>query len=276
MQNRLEVDRRLIAIDVGNSHIKIGLFDNNADVTNPRSLPQCSQSMATELDAPIPWNDLAQWTSNGGPHIESVILGGVNPRGRDKILDGWPATGWPDPFVIDNPFILPLKTSIDSPRTVGVDRLLNAIAGNVIRPKANSMIIIDSGTATTVDVVSGNGTFEGGAILPGFQLSAQALHQYTAFLPHIKNRELAKNPPDIIGKNTRDALRNGLFWGQFGGIQELVRRYRKALPDEPMVVVTGGAGRLLVPWMPRNVIHEPFLTLQGLVIVARHLKHKKQ
>ena len=271
MQNRTEVEARLIAIDVGNSHIKIGLF-NGDDAMGAKTLPKCLQSTATELDAPIPWRDLAEWTNNGGPHIESVILGGVNPRGRDKILDGWPATGWPDPFVIDNPFILPLKISIDSPRTVGVDRLLNAIAGNVIRPEATAMIIIDSGTATTVDVVSNGGSFEGGAILPGFQLSAQALHQYTAFLPHIKNRELAKNPVPVIGKNTREALRSGLFWCQFGGIQELVRRYHEELADDPIVVVTGGAGRLLVPRMPPTVIHEPFLTLQGLVVVARHLK----
>ncbi len=267
---------KLITIDVGNSRIKFGLFDNHDALSETKALPKCCQSMATNLDAPIPWDELADWTRNGHPNIDSVILGGVNPRGRDKILDGWPAIGWPDPFVIDNPFILPITINIASQRTVGVDRLLNAIAANVIRPEGRSMIIIDSGTATTVDIVSNTGTFEGGAILPGFQLGAQALHQYTALLPHITNRELAKKSPAAIGKNTRDAIRSGLFWGQFGGIQELVRRYRTELTDDPVVVVTGGAGRLLVPCMPADVLHEPYLALQGLVIVAHRLRQHKR
>jgi type III pantothenate kinase len=224
--------------------------------------------MAVELDAEVPWGDLAQWAREVPGVIRCAILGGVNPRGRDKVLDGWPTTCWPAPVVLDNPFVLPLTINVDSPRTVGVDRLLNAVAANVIRPPATAMIIIDSGTATTVDVVSTSGAFEGGAILPGFQLCSRALHQYTALLPRIANDELAGAAPRPLGKNTRDAIRSGLFWGQLGAVKELLQHLGGQLPGVPFTVVTGGAGRLLVPQLP-HAVHEPFLALQGLAIVGQ-------
>ena len=269
------MNKKIVTIDVGNSRIKIGLFKNNDTSLLKNQLAIYIHSMAINIDESIPWESLSKWSDARVDEIESVILGGVNPRGRDKVLDGWPATGWPAPVVIDNPFILPIKINVGFPRTVGVDRLLNAIAGNVIRPDKFAMIIIDSGTATTVDVISKDGTFEGGAILPGFQLCAIALHQYTALLPHITNEEMANTTPKPLGKNTRDALRSGLFWGQLGGVKELVKHYQETLGGNVVIVVTGGAGRLLVPQLPEDVIHEPFLALQGLVIVGQHLRQIK-
>jgi type III pantothenate kinase len=129
------------------------------------------------------------------------------------------------------------------------------------------MIIVDSGTATTVDVISTTGAFEGGAILPGFQLCSRALHQYTALLPRISNDEIVGEPPAALGKNTRDALRSGLFWGQLGAVRELIRHLRETLPSEATIVVTGGAGRLIAPQLP-GALHYPYLALQGLVIVG--------
>ncbi|MCZ6818656.1 MAG: type III pantothenate kinase [Calditrichaeota bacterium] len=266
---------KLITIDVGNSRIKLGLFEKNRDFTPAGALPEYIRSMAINLDEAVPWDELASWTADAPGSVHSVILGGVNPRGRDMILDNWPKSIWPEPVVIDNPFILPIKINVNSPRTVGVDRLLNAIAGNIIRPPGKPMLIIDSGTATTVDLVAADGAFEGGAILPGFQLGATALHQYTALLPHISNPELARRTPDPVGKNTRDALKSGLFWGQLGAVKELVRHYQQTLTTEPICLVTGGAGRLLMPQMPEETIHEPYLALQGLVIVGHSLNNKR-
>lgn len=261
----------LVTIDVGNSRIKLGLFERAPTSAVVRQLPAYIRSMAVEVDEEIPWHELLLWAEQTPGIISTVVLGGVNPRGCDKVLDGWPVTCWPDPVVLDNPFVLPLTINVDSPRTVGVDRLLNAVAANVIRPTGKVMIIVDSGTATTVDVVSADGAFEGGAILPGFQLCARALHQYTALLPHIANSELAESTPAPLGKNTRDAIRSGLFWGQLGAVKEVVHHLRQQLANDPLIVVTGGAGRLLVPQLPRVVKHEPFLALQGLAIVGQKL-----
>jgi len=262
--------KAFITIDVGNSRIKVGYFVSSPSLVEQKKLPKFLKSEAINFDEPIPWQKLASW-NDGKNAIDAVILGGANPRGRDIILDGWPATGWPDPVVIDNPFSLPIKIEVNAPRTVGVDRLFNAIACNVIREPGVPMIVIDSGTATTVDVVSCEGSFMGGAILPGYQLNARALHQYTALLPHISNRELARSTPPALGKNTREALRSGLFWGQLGAIKELVRLLSSELAQEPEIVITGGAGRLMIPQFGSAVKHEPFLALQGLVIVGHHL-----
>lgn len=266
-------EKMLIAIDVGNSRIKLGLFKRDHFQTPEQPLPVCLRSMAIEVDEEVPWDELAQWGNHHPTAKAAVILGGVNPRGRDKILDGWPATGWPHPVLVDNPFMLPLEIRVDSPRTVGMDRLLNAVAGNIIRPKNKPMIIVDSGTATTVDFVAADGAFEGGAILPGLQMGSRALHQYTALLPRILNEELAGAPPDALGKNTRDAIRSGLFWGQLGAVKELVRHLCERLGEEPVTVVTGGAGRLLAPQLP-GVLFEPYFALQGLVIVAQGVHGK--
>ena len=265
----------IITIDVGNSRIKLGLFEKNGDVAARKKLPEFVRSMAIEVDEAVPWDELAKWTEGTPEIIESVILGGVNPRGRDKVLDGWPATGWPAPVVVESPFVLPIKIRVGSPRTVGVDRLLNAVAANVVRPPDKPMIIIDTGTATTVDVVAKDGAFEGGAILPGFQMGSQSLHIYTALLPRISNEELARTTPKALGKNTREALRSGLFWGQLGAVKELVQHLSEDLSDKPLLVVTGGAGRLLVPQLG-DVLHLPYLALQGLVIVGYHLSRKQR
>ena len=258
----------LIAIDVGNSRIKLGLFGNSHGATPDQELPACLDSLAVEIDEAIPWSRLAEWKSHDSRPVQAVILGGVNPRGRDKVLDGWPVTGWPAPTVVDSPFVLPIEINVDSPRMVGVDRLLNAIAANVIRPAGKAVIIVDSGTATTVDVVSAQGTFEGGAILPGFQICSRALHQYAALLPLIPNQELDGEAPHALGKNTRDAIKSGLFWGQLGAVKELVQLLSQHLGGNPMVIVTGGAGRVLAPHMSSGVMHEPFFALQGLIIVG--------
>ncbi len=265
------ISNKIITIDVGNSRIKIGLFERPLN-NNVSLLPKYIQSTAIPIDKTIHWDKLSEWTDDPSL-VTFAILGGVNPRGMDKILDGWPASGWPEPAIVTDPLKLPIKINLKSPRTVGVDRLLNAIAGNIIRPEGKPMIIIDSGTATTVDVISQEGLFEGGAILPGVQLCAQSLHQYTALLPRIRNEEIAKKTPPPLGKNTRDAMRSGLFWGQLGAIKELVKHYQNLLKDEAIIIITGGAGRLLAPNFGTEAIHEPFLALQGLVIAALKLNN---
>jgi type III pantothenate kinase len=149
---------------------------------------------------------------------------------------------------------------------VGVDRLLNAVAANVIRPAARPAVIVDTGTATTVDLVNTDGAFEGGAILPGFELCARALHDYTALLPLLSIEELAGEPREPLGRNTRAALRSGLFWGQLGAVKELIERLTP-VRTEPLVLLTGGGAVLLASHFP-EARWEPHLSLQGLVVMA--------
>lgn len=255
---------RLLTIDVGNSRIKFGLFDRSARA-EVGVLPQCDRSLAVAIDAPIPWDTVASWIDG---RFSSAVVAGANPRGIAKVLDGWTETSGPPPRVIDDGTRFPLEIRVDEPRKVGIDRLLNAVAANVVRLAGQPAVIVDTGTATTVDLVSAGGAFEGGAILPGFELCARALHHYTALLPLLSIEELASEPHPPLGRNTRAALRSGLFWGQLGAVRELIGRMAK--PDgTPLVFLTGGGAGLLAPHLPQ-ARWEPHLALQGIALVADH------
>ena len=113
-------------------------------------------------------------------------------------------------------------------------------------------------------MVSADGAFEGGAILPGLALSAKALHEYTALLPLVSVMELGQATPEPLGRNTRAAIRSGLFWGQLGAVKELIERQ---IGSDADIFVTGGGGALLAEHLP-SARFEPHLPLQGLVLIA--------
>jgi type III pantothenate kinase len=120
---------------------------------------------------------------------------------------------------------------------VGIDRLLDAVAANRLRHPAAPAVVVDVGTAITVDLVAADGSFQGGAILPGIAMSARALHAFTDLLPLVDVRELS-SPPPPLGTSTVAALQSGLFWGAVGAIRQLLEilpgqspgRYRPSYP----------------------------------------------
>lgn len=261
MSNPLSVHYRL-AIDAGNTRIKLGLFAwSNARL--PGELPSCVERAVVLSHEPIPWELLAQWQSAAGGWQPAVIAGS-NPRDVERVQADWPSSMGPVPHIVSNTGDFPLPIRVDEPRRVGIDRLLNAVAVNELRSAGRPAVIVDSGTATTVDVVAEDGTFVGGAILPGLALSAKALHEYTALLPLVSVLELGQEIPEPLGRNTRAAIRSGLFWGQLGAVRELIERQASAEAD---VFVTGGGGALLAAHLPRARF-ESHLPLQGLVLVA--------
>lgn len=255
----------ILAIDVGNSRIKVGLFADD-----PSGEPMCLKQAVFALGDPwrgqdLPWEEIRQ-----GDAVRSVIAG-ANPFGIDKVIDGWPENDWGTPRVISHTADFPLTINVDAPRQVGIDRLLNAVAVNRIRAANQTAIIIDSGTATTVDLVSADGAFCGGAILPGFELCARALHQYTALLPLISLNELAEHVPAARGRHTRAALHSGLYWGQIGAVRELVGRLiaEESTKDVLLVLTGGGAPLLQDSLANQNALCKPYLALEGLVLVDR-------
>lgn len=266
----------LLAIDVGNSRIKFGLFDASDCGRAARSLPPCLKTLAVPVAEEVPWNEIRQWCD---PHSGAVrgVLAGANPQGIARVVDTWPED-WLPPQVISEPTHVPIATRLVFPRRVGIDRVLNAVAANVVRETGRAVIVVDSGTATTVDLIGPDGLFEGGAILPGFELCARALHYYTALLPLITMDELDTQSNEPLGRETRSALRSGLFWGQLGAVKELVARLSdvpelesalgKSAPSNPLLLLTGGGSALLAPHLPTAKI-ERHLSLQGLALSAQ-------
>ncbi len=268
--------RYLLAIDVGNTRIKFGLFDRPSP--SDGRLPPCLYSNVVSHDAAIPWIDIKHSAQTLCADELTSVVAGTKPAGIDKVLDSWPKDQWPLPNVIRNPNSFPLQVILEEPDKVGIDRLLNAVAANVVRRKHLPAFIVDCGTATTIDCVSADGAFAGGAILPGFELCARSLHQYTALLPLIPIEELAEDGKSVmpLGRNTRAAMRSGLFWGQLGAIKELIERFQADIDSlhsdasgqkSAQLFLTGGGAGLLVPHFPQ-ACHEPHLALQGLALVA--------
>src|SRR5919199_689883 len=154
-----------------------------------------------------------------------------------------------------------LDNRYDDPAAVGADRIVNAVAAG--RHYGFPAIIVDIGTATTVEAVDGAGCYLGGAILTGLYVSLEALVSRTAKLPSV---DLEEEPPRVIATNTPDSIRSGFIYGYAGAIDALIRRSRDELGEQNAnVIATGGPASVIVPYC--HEIHEfdPDLTLKGLL-----------
>lgn len=249
----------ILTIDVGNSRVKYGLFS----LTDEQSLPQCLEFTATEVGQDFPWVQLHEWTKDRG--MFETRIAGANPRVVDYLIHEWPA-GWLSPNVIQSAEQCQIECRVSNPKKVGIDRVLNALAANAYREDGSAAIVVDSGSATTVDCISDDGAFLGGAILPGFRLSSLALNQYTALLPLVSTRDLSSQDVGPIGRNTLEAIGSGLLWGQLGAVKEIVARQASELNAASVqVLVTGGGGPLLSPHL-ENSLHLPYLPMLGLIL----------
>ncbi|QDT54329.1 Type III pantothenate kinase [Caulifigura coniformis] len=247
-----------LAIDAGNTRIKFGRFTFAAgDV-----LPVCVASGHVMCGQPLPAAAL------GSPVTGRLqaVLSGSNPPEIERL-----AREWPDDLahlaVVTDRTTFPIAVDVESPSRVGLDRLLNAIAALRLRQPGQPVVIVDSGTAVTVDYVNRSGAFAGGAILPGIGMGARALHRYTAMLPLLAAPGIAAAPPEVLGRNTVAAMSSGLYWGHVGAVRELANRIAESDPGDPprLMLVTGGAGAVVSPHLERSQ-EWPFLPLQGLVL----------
>jgi type III pantothenate kinase len=257
-----------LAIDVGNSRIKFGLFKAETPHDTPGT--DCVDVISTSLDEQPPWSELVARIDESLDAPVNCVVAGSNQAGVSQVISNWPADHLQRPQIISDGLQFPLEINVDQPDRVGLDRLLNAIAANAIRSNDWPTIIIDCGTATTVDLVAGEGTFEGGAILPGFDLSARALNLYTEALPLFTMNQLvgdSNTPPIPVGKNTEAAIASGIYWSQIGAVREMVTQVSSGL-DNYNLIVTGGGSHLLAQHFAA-AIRIPHLGLSGLVLVAQ-------
>lgn len=166
-----------------------------------------------------------------------------------------------EPLVVKDPSLdLGVAIHVDRPAAVGADRLVNAIAAHDRYPGA--LIVVDFGTATTFDVVSAAGAYEGGVIAPGANLSAEALHQAAAMLPRVAVARTQR----VIGKDTVPAMQSGLYWGYLGLIENIVARIKDEFGQPMTVIATGGLASL---FRQTPVIEhvDPDLTIRGLILI---------
>jgi type III pantothenate kinase len=241
-----------IVVDIGNTRIKWGLCGPDA-VTDSASLPADDadawrrQFEAWRLDGPLSW-----------------AVSAVHPPRRDRLV-AWLRERGDAVQVLEDPKQLPLRVLLEHPERVGIDRLLDAVAANSRRRPGAPAVIVDAGSAVTVDWLDETGAFRGGAILPGWRLMARSLHDYTALLPLLSE---PKPSPPVPGVTTIEAMYAGIFWAVAGGVCSLIEEYGKRHPSPPDVFVTGGDGPLLHPVLGLGSMLWPQMTLEGIRLVG--------
>lgn len=246
----------LVAVDIGNQRLKFGLFSQSQEF-----LPTPTQTLA--MTANEGFDALDSWI---GPRTNlSWWIGSVN-RPSATVAIEWLRRHRPgEAITLLAAGDLPLKAAVERPDMVGIDRLLDALAVNRLRSPDRAAIVVDIGSAITVDLVSADGVFQGGAILPGIAMSARALHTFTDLLPLIDTADLDEPPPPV-GKATVAAMQAGLYWGAVGAIRELASQFAEGRPAD--LVVTGGAGPAVAGLLGPAARHVPHLTLAGIALAA--------
>lgn len=252
--HRVEPVDALLAIDIGNTRVGIGIWDSDGLHDSRRF--DVTQADACRTALAETWGTL-----NGGQR--AVVIGSVNPRGTQLVqplveeLTGMAA------LCVRDDLPLPLPLEIDNALEIGVDRVCSAAAAyeRVRGPCA----IASFGTAITVDCVSDEGHFLGGAILPGFQMSCDALHDATAQLPRVSPGV----PAAVFGRNTHDAIVNGVVYGILGALREIVERYATELREWPRLVITGGNAPLVAEMTDYVDAVVPDLCLMGIALAYR-------
>ncbi len=269
----------LLAIDVGSSRVKLGWFPPDGACTSaPAStslpiastpLPQPTETLAvSHANQATMWAEIGSWLQEFCPSGPPGFLASVHPATSAVIQEIFAnrlhALAAKD---------LPISIRVEHPDRVGIDRLLNAVAVNRIRAINQPAIVVDLGTACTVDLVASDGAFEGGAILPGVTLAATALHAGTASLPELGLGDF-NDQPSAVGKSTQEAITSGLYWGMIGAVRELVTRIGRDCPQQPQLFLTGGGAASLAEHLASDVSparHVPNLVLSGIAAVAEEM-----
>lgn len=254
----------LLAIDVGNTNVTLGLFDYAGDAESGSLAHHwriTTRREQTSDEVTITLRALFEQSRRDVSEITDGILSSVVPpllpiweRVCQKLFDR-------DPLVVGPGIRTGMPVRYENPREVGADRIVNSVAAYELL--GGPVIAVDFGTATTFDCVSASGEYLGGAIFPGIQIAMDALFQRTALLHRV---ELAR-PRSAIGKTTTGALQSGLLFGYAGMVDAMVARIRAELGEDARVIATGGLASRVASETATIERVEPFLTLEGLRIL---------
>ena len=248
----------LLAIDIGNSSIAIGVFDGEKLKATWRlatSIQREADEYGALLVAFLKQKKLPISRITGGATCSVVPpLIPVFQEMCRKYLNILP-------LIVEAGVKTGIRLYVDNPRELGPDRVVNAVAAHHLY--GGPAIVIDFGTATTFDVISEEGDYLGGAISPGVTISTEALFSYTAMLPRV---ELVR-PKQVIGKNTISAMQSGIIFGYIGLVEGMINRMERELGSKVKVIATGGYAHLLAEATSRIEIINPDLSLIGLRLI---------
>ena len=254
------MNRVLLAIDVGNTHTVIGVYEGDRLVRHWRVLSDPGRT-ADEYGVLL-WN-LYRASELPIPSRTDIIVCSVVPPMTKVVEDLCRDYFHSEPLIVGPGVKTGMPILYDNPKEVGADRIVNAVAA--YERYHDVCIVVDFGTATTFDCISGRGEYLGGVIAPGLGISLDALVTRTAKLPRV---ELVR-PPKVVGKNTVHAIQAGIVYGYVSLVDGLVARIRDEIGAKARVIATGGFATMLAPESATIEAFDEFLTLDGLRLIHR-------
>ncbi len=259
----------ILVIDVGNTNITFGVFKDKELVTSFRMMSKTehtSDEYGTTLLTMLGMNHVDK------DSIEGVMIASVVPQVMHALVNAIVKYIGKKPYIVGPGIKTGIKVTIDNPKEVGPDLIVDAVAAYEIY--GGPVLVIDYGTATTYVPINEKGEFFAGVVSPGIRISAKALWEGTAKLPEIE----IKKPESILGRETISSMQAGLIYGQIGQSKYIINEMKKAsgYPDMK-VVATGGLGRLISEETEEIDVYDPILTLKGLqILYEKNRRHKPQ
>ena len=249
----------LLTVDIGNTQTHLGVFDGD-DLT--REWRASTDPARTADELALLFGQFLELADLDFKTITGVAVCSVVPRLTQEVRDmverylGFPA------LIVGPGIKTGIAVRMDNPREVGADRIANAVAAHAMF-ESEPVVVVDFGTAITVDAVAASGDFLGGAIAPGIDTAAAGLYAATAQLRRVE----VVAPADVIGKSTVQAVQSGLVYGFAGMVDGLVASVMKELGGDARVVATGGLAPTVIEHCHRIEKFEPMLTLAGLKLI---------
>lgn len=248
----------LLALDIGNTNTVLGVFEDKKLVTHWRL---STRREGTRDEYAMLIKGLFDFAGLVFERVSAVIISCVVPPLQGPLEEMARQYFGVEPTVVGPGIKTGMPILYESPRDVGADRIVNAVAA--FEAYGGPCIVVDFGTATTFDAISARGEYLGGAICPGIGISAEALFQHAAKLPRV---DIAR-PKVIVGKNTVCSMQAGLYYGYLSLVEGVVARMRAELGGRATAIATGGLAQLLLTESTTVDRVDPLLTLTGLRIL---------
>jgi type III pantothenate kinase len=252
----------LLAIDIGNTNIVLGVFEGQK-LGHSWRLATMRERTADEMGLLV--SELLERAGIRPAAVDGVVMASVVPPLTASVIEMSERYLGMRPLNLEPGVSTGMPVLYDNPAEVGADRIVNSIAAYEMygRLRRTPLIVVDFGTATTFDAVSIAGEYLGGVICPGIQISADALFQRAARLPRIDVRK----PRQVVGKTTVTSMQSGLFFGYVGMVEGLVHRIRAELGGKAFCLATGGLADVIAPETDAIEAVDRDLTLTGLRMV---------
>lgn len=254
----------LLAIDIGNTNIVIGCMKDDEIVFKARI---ATERQRTSDQYGVEIKNMIEAFGVNLKEIDDCIISSVVPPVFNSVRTGVLKIIGKQPMVVSPGLKTGLNIHVDVPSQVGSDRIVIAVAA--LAEYEAPLILMDLGTATTIEVVEPDNVYLGGVIFPGVMVSLDALTSRAAQLPGIS----LDKPKAVIGKNTIDCMRSGMMYGTAAMIDGIIERIEEELGHKTTIVATGGLARFITPLCKREIILERDLLLKGLNIIYK--KNKK-